>query len=237
MRKTSHADADSHLWRSLSRPVAREEPPRGLDGIWHRLRGAMARRRRSPGTYLRRAARILDLESEYANLSDARLREEAEKLRHRLRRCRETPADIDRASAIIREGSRRTFGFRHHAVQVAGALAMHDGCVAEMATGEGKTLTATIPAILAAWRGRGCHVITVNDYLAGRDSDEMGKLYTFFHLKAKAIDQESKPQERTAAYAADITYLTNKEAAADFLRDRLALGDKKNLTGQLLWDL
>ncbi len=90
-----------------------------------------------------------------------------------------SPAGLiaNRACAVIREGAQRVFGFKHHAVQVAGALAMYDGCIAEMATGEGKTLTATIPALLAAWRGRGCHVITVNDYLASRDSGEMGKLF------------------------------------------------------------
>ncbi|MDR1520561.1 MAG: hypothetical protein LBU23_10560, partial [Planctomycetota bacterium] len=231
---SSLPDAESHLWRAINRSPTREDPPKGLDSIWHKLSGVLKRRVHSPRKYLARANRILARESQYAKLGDARLREEAEKIRHVMYRSRETPADVDAACAIIREGAKRVFGFRHHAVQIAGALSMYDGCIAEMATGEGKTLTATVPATLAAWRGRGCHVITVNDYLAGRDAEEMGKLYSYFHLKAKAISQESEPEERSAAYAADITYLTNKEAAADYLRDRLALGDNKNLTGYIL---
>ncbi len=233
----SNAELDSRLWRSLNREVSREDPPKGLDSLWHKAKGIIKRRTLSPRAYLSRAERVLALEGEFTRLSDARLREEAEALRRILHRRRETTADVNRACAVIREGAQRVFGFKHHAVQVAGALAMYDGCIAEMATGEGKTLTATIPALLAAWRGRGCHVITVNDYLASRDSGEMGKLYAFFHLGAMAITQESKPDERAAAYAADITYLTNKEAAADYLRDRLALGADKNLTGYLLSEL
>lgn len=231
---SSLPDAESHLWRAINRSPAREDPPKGLDSIWHKLSGVIKRCVHSPRKYLARANRILAREPEYAKLGDARLREEAEKIRHVMHRLKETPEDIDTACAIIREGAKRVFGFRHHAVQIAGALSMHDGCIAEMATGEGKTLTATVPAILAAWRGRGCHVITVNDYLAGRDAEEMGRLYSYFHLAAKAINQESEPEARSAAYAADITYLTNKEAAADYLRDRLALGGDKDLTSYLL---
>ena len=231
---SSLPDAELHLWRAINRSPALGDHPKGLDSVWHKMAGVIKRRIHSPRKYLARAERILARESGYSKLGDARLREEAERIRHVMSRLRETPADVDAACAIIREGAKRIFGFRHHAVQIAGALAMHDGCIVEMATGEGKTLTAAIPATLAAWRGRGCHVITVNDYLAGRDAGEMGKLYGYFHLKAKAISQESAPEERSSAYAADITYLTNKEAAADYLRDRLALGANKNLTSHIL---
>jgi preprotein translocase subunit SecA len=109
-------------------------------------------------------------------------------------------------------------------VQVAGALALEAGCVAEMATGEGKTLTATLPATVAGWRGLGCHIITVNDYLARRDAEWMGRIYRFCGLTVAAVQQEMHPPQRRQAYHADITYVTNKEVTADFLRDRLALG-------------
>src|ERR1035437_3366663 len=136
--------------------------------------------------------------------------------------------------ALIREVAARKRGEKHYLVQVAGALAMVDGCVAEMATGEGKTLTATLTATIAGWRGRGCHVITVNDYLAKRDAELMGCIYEFCGLTVAYVQGETKPPERRAAYHADITYTTNKEACADFLRDRLALGAMKDLPSALL---
>src|ERR1035437_8669059 len=131
--------------------------------------------------------------------------------------------------ALIREVAARKRGEKHYLVQVAGALAMVDGCVAEMATGEGKTLTATLTATIAGWRGRGCHVITVNDYLAKRDAEWMAGIYEFCGLTVAYVQGETKPPERRAAYHADITYCTNKEVCADFLRDRLALGRLKEL--------
>src|SRR5262245_29908623 len=111
---------------------------------------------------------------------------------------------------------------------------MIDGCVAEMATGEGKTLTASLTATIAGWRGRGCHVITVNDYLAKRDAELMRSIYEFCGLSVAAIDGDMEPPERRAAYHCDITYLTNKEVCADFLRDRLALGRLRDLPAALL---
>ncbi len=235
----SSADAarDVYVWRSLGHDAVPGDLPKGLDRLWHRAAGLWKRQFVSAKSLLTRSETILGLEQRFARKTDDALRTEAEQLRASLRRGRATAEDMNLAFALIREGSQRVFGFRHHAVQVAGALAMCRGCIAEMATGEGKTLTATLPAMVAGWRGRGCHVITVNDYLAARDSEEMGKLYRFFHLKVKAITQESTPDERRRAYAADITYLTNKEAAADYLRDRLALGENKGLTGFLLTDL
>ena len=234
---SSPAGFNPGQWRSLSRSANPEEPPKGLDSLWHKANGLIKRRTLGTRAFLSRARRILGLEKRYVNLSEEKLRIEAERLRQIICRGREKAEDIDLACALIREGAYRVFGFRHHAVQVAGALAMYRGCIAEMATGEGKTLTATIPAILAGWRGRGCHVVTVNDYLAARDCEEMSKLYRFFHLRAASIIQEAKPPERLAAYQADITYLTNKEVAADYLRDRIALGANKTLSGFLLSDI
>ena len=128
----------------------------------------------------------------------------------------------------------RQIGERPFPVQVAGALALESGCVAEMATGEGKTLTATMPATVAGWRGRGCHIITVNDYLAKRDAEWMGRIYHFCGLKVAHVEQGMLDVDRRAAYAADITYCTNKEVTADFLRDRLLLGRCGGLSAALL---
>ena len=103
-----------------------------------------------------------------------------------------------------------------------------------MATGEGKTLTATMPATIAGWRGHGCHVITVNDYLARRDAEWMGRIYRFCGLTVAFIEQQMPPEKRRKAYLADITYCTNKEVTADFLRDRLVLDNSKGLGTSLL---
>lgn len=222
------------FWRPVGRRTWPEELPRGLDAWWHGAAGWLRRRALAPGRFMRRAEGVLALEKFYSGLADRDLKQAAEDLKSVFRLNRETEYDLRRAAALIREGAGRVFGFGHYQEQIAGALALAEGCVAEMATGEGKTLTAVIPAMLAAWRGRGCHVVTVNDYLADRDAGEMGRLYGFFGLKARAISQEMEPAGRRAAYQADITYLTNKEAAADFLRDRLALGPVSGLAAALL---
>jgi preprotein translocase subunit SecA len=174
------------------------------------------------------------LEKPFAEMADAALRESAAAMRERFRRGRETPADRVRAFAIVREAAFRQIGERPFPVQVAGALGLEAGCVVEMATGEGKTLTATMPATVAGWRGKGCHVVTVNDYLARRDAEWMGKIYRFCGLSVAHIEQGMEPAQRRAAYQADITYCTNKEVTADFLRDRLALGRLAGLPAVLL---
>jgi preprotein translocase subunit SecA len=174
------------------------------------------------------------LEGLFTEQSDARLREKAGEFRELFRRGRDTPTDLEQAFALVREVASRQMGERPYPVQVAGALALETGCVAEMATGEGKTLTATLPATIAGWRGRGCHVITVNDYLASRDAQWMSKIYEFCGLRVAHIEQGMKPDERRAAYQADITYCTNKEVTADFLRDQLTLGRLQSLSHALL---
>ena len=174
------------------------------------------------------------MEKTYAAMTDGKLREAAEELRARFRRGRDEGEDRTRAFALVREVASRQIGERPFPCQVAGAITIADGCVAEMATGEGKTLAATMPATVAGWRGLGCHVITVNDYLARRDAEWMGKIYSFCGVSVAYIDQEMTPPDRRAAYQADITYCTNKEVAADFLRDRLALGRLAGLSAALL---
>ncbi len=218
----------------LAEPPAYEELPKGLDAAWDAaagLAGRLVPRRRR---FLDRAAEVVALEEEFTHLSDARLREMAADFRDLFRRGRETPADLNRAFALIREIASRKVGDRPFLVQIAGAFAIDAGCVAEMATGEGKTLTATMPATIAGWRGRGCHVITVNDYLAERDAEWMGQVYGFCGLTVAHINQEMQPDERRRAYQADITYCTNKEVTADFLRDRLALGRVRGLPSALI---
>jgi preprotein translocase subunit SecA len=208
----------------LSHQPARKPLPKGLDAAWDAAAGIIGRLVPRQGRFLRRAERICAMEKTVADLGEARLREQVSELREVFRRGRDTPEDLDRAFALVREVAWRQVGERPFMVQVAGALALESGCVAEMATGEGKTLTATLPATVAGWRGLGCHIITVNDYLAGRDAEWMGGIYRFCGLNVAAVQQEMHPPQRRQAYHADITYVTNKEVTADFLRDRLALG-------------
>lgn len=215
--------------RILTRPL-----PKGLDAVCDAGIGLASRcvpRRRR---YLRRAEVILDLEKRYAQMTDARLRQAARELQSTYRLNRDTVADLEQTFAIVREVAFRQIGERPFLVQVAGALALHDGAVAEMATGEGKTLAATMAVTVTAWRGKGCHVITVNDYLARRDAEWMGGIYRFCGLTVAHIEQETSHEERKKAYKADITYCTNKEVAADYLRDRLVLGRVRGLCSTLI---
>ena len=211
------------MWRMLTQRSGGKELPRGLDAAWDAAGGLIRRLVPFRERFLRRAERIVRLEKSWCVLSDARLRAAAEELRAVFRRSRQTPADVDNAFALVREVAWRQLGEKPFLVQVAGALAIEAGCVAEMATGEGKTLAATMPAAVAGWQGRGCHVITVNDYLARRDAEWMGGIYAACGLTVAHVEQGMNTLERRAAYGADITYCTNKEVTADFLRDRIEL--------------
>ncbi len=184
--------------------------------------------------FLRRAKKVLAFEKHFSQMNDANLRNAAVELREIFRCHRDKHSDLERAFALVREVAFRQIGEMPFPVQIAGALALHNGCIAEMATGEGKTLTATMPATVAGWRGRGCHIITVNDYLAQRDAEWMGRIYRFCGLRVAHIEQAMSPDDRRAAYMSDITYCTNKEVSADFLRDRLALGRLRGLSSALL---
>jgi len=211
-----------------------EELPKGLDGLWDRAAGILANVTPRKSRFLRLADRVLAHEKDLTDLSDAKLKEAGTLLRERFLRSRDTREDLLRAFAVVREAAFRQNGEKHFKVQVAGALALQAGCIAEMATGEGKTLTATLAATVAGWRGRGCHVITVNDYLAKRDAEWMGRIYGFFGLSTAYVEAGMPPPQRRQAYRADITYCTNKEVTADFLRDRLALGTLRGLPMALL---
>ena len=186
-------------------------------------------------------AAAADLAGQVATMSDAALAAEARALGRTLRvsQCRD-PDALAMAFALICEASGRTLGMRHYPVQMIGALVMLDGKLAEMQTGEGKTLTATLAATTAALTGWPVHVVTVNDYLAERDAETMQPLYAFFGLSVGVVTSGMAFADRQQQYAADITYCTNKELAFDYLKDRIVVGQKGanihrkmgNLTGQ-----
>ena len=164
---------------------------------------------------------INKMEPEMKAKSDAELREMTEILKGRLA-AGETLDDIlTTAFAVVREAAVRVLGQRHYDVQLIGGIVLHQGRIAEMKTGEGKTLVSTLPTYLNALEGKGVHVVTVNDYLAKRDSEWMGKVFRFLGLSVGVIIHDMKPAERKAAYACDITYGTNNELGFDYLRDNM----------------
>src|SRR5262245_34418732 len=164
---------------------------------------------------------INDLETEIGRLSDLELAEMTPKFRQRLTEG-ETPDDVlPEAFAVVREAAKRVLSMRHYDVQLVGGMVLHQGKIAEMKTGEGKTLVATLPAYLNALEGKGVHIVTVNDYLAGRDSEWMGKVYRLLGLTVGCIQHPLTDAERRVAYAADITYGTNNEFGFDYLRDNM----------------
>ncbi len=227
----------SATWQMLSRPANDRPLPRGLDAAWQMGVGLLGRPWPRQRGFLHRARKVLAWEGHFAPMSDHRLSAAAAELRERFRRGRDCTGDIEQAFALVREVAARQLGERPFLVQVAGALALATGHIVEMATGEGKTLTATMPAVVAGWRGRGCHIVTVNDYLAQRDAEWMGKVYRCCGLRVGYVQQGMDPNGRRAAYQADITYGTNKEITADFLRDRLVLGRHRGLSSALLAQL
>ena len=210
------------------------ELPKGLDAAWDAASGIVRKLAPRRRRFLAMAKKVLAHEKHYKDLADSKLREQAQAFREVFLRGRDTRDTLYRAFALVREVAARKLGERHYLVQVAGALALNAGCIAEMATGEGKTLTATLTATINGWRGRGCHVITVNDYLAKRDAEWMSQIYGFCGLRTAYIEGQMPQPPRRQAYQADITYCTNKEVCADFLRDRLALGSLRGLPMALL---
>ena len=166
---------------------------------------------------------VMALEEEYRALTDEQLQAKTAEFRQRLQNG-ETEDDIlPEAFATVREAADRVLGMRPFRVQVLGGIVLHQGRIAEMKTGEGKTLVATMPAYLNALCGEGVHVVTVNDYLARRDSEWMGKVYRFLGLSVGLIVHDLEPEERRAAYACDITYGTNNELGFDYLRDNMVI--------------
>ena len=193
----------------------------GLRERWARLQGSPVEY--DLGLYEGALAAIGALEPELQALEEAALRARAARLREAVRGGAALDAVRDEAFAVTREAARRVLGLRPFDVQVVAALALHRGSVVEMQTGEGKTLAAVMPASLEAFAGRGVHVLTFNDYLARRDAEWMGPIYRALGLTVGWVASGMAPAERRRAYAADVTYVTAREAGFDHLRDRLAM--------------
>jgi len=168
-------------------------------------------------------ARINALEPEFEKLSDEALRAKTDEFKQRVAAGESLDKLLPEAFAVVREGAKRVLGMRHYDVQLIGGMVLHSGRIAEMRTGEGKTLVGTLPVYLNALEGKGVHVVTVNDYLARRDSAQMGKLYGFLGLSTGVVWPGMDHADKHVAYAADITYGTNNEFGFDYLRDNMAL--------------
>ena len=168
------------------------------------------------------AEHINTLEPDYVDMTDAELRAQTDAFRQRLEDGETLDHLLPEAFAVVREAAKRTLGQRHFDVQLMGGAALHMGNIAEMKTGEGKTLVSTLPTYLNALSGNGVHVVTTNDYLARRDSEWMGRVHRFLGLKVDVILAQMRPDDRRRAYAADITYGTNNEFGFDYLRDNMA---------------
>src|SRR5688572_19844525 len=224
-----------------------------IQGILRKIFGS--RNDRLLRQYMRQVRAVNALEPQMQKLSDAELRAKTDELRARVReRLAQAPAKpaegaekaaavskdagaaerrealeevLPEAFAVVREAGRRTLNMRHFDVQILGGIALHNGKIGEMRTGEGKTLVATLPAYLNSLAGEGVHIVTVNDYLAARDADWMGKIYRFLGLTVGVnlafhdMEVEERQQAKRAAYAADITYGTNNEFGFDYLRDNM----------------
>ena len=176
---------------------------------------------RSLKAYQRRVPQINALEPAMEALSDEALRAKTAEFREKLVAGATLDDILPEAFAVVREASKRTLGQRHFDVQLVGGMVLHDGKIAEMKTGEGKTLVATLPVYLNAISGRGVHVVTVNDYLAKRDADWMGQIYNFLGLSVGVIVHGLDDEQRKKAYDCDITYGTNNELGFDYLRDNM----------------
>lgn len=172
-------------------------------------------------TYRKTVERINGLEPKFEKLSDDELRAQTAEFKRRVADGESLDSILPEAFAVVREGSKRVMKMRHFDVQMVGGLALHNGKVAEMRTGEGKTLTATLPVYLNALTGKGVHVVTVNDYLASRDAQWMGRLYNFLGLTVGINLPQAPREEKQAAYGSDITYGTNNEYGFDYLRDNM----------------
>ncbi|MEM6457806.1 MAG: hypothetical protein AAF710_00275 [Planctomycetota bacterium] len=215
--------AERQRWRDdASRPEP-GKPLRHADAAYDWFASRFATLRSPTRRYLRLAERVLTLEPTLRDRSASGLSAEVEEMRASARTGRLSQAfERVRALAVVREAARRAWGLSAYREQVAGAYALLDGRLTEMATGEGKTLVAALAAAVTGGRGRGCHVVTVNDYLAQRDAEWAEPFFELCGLRVGYVVNDTAPPDRAAAYAADVTYTTHQNAAADFLRDQLA---------------
>ncbi len=183
--------------------------------------------------YARTVADINALEIEMQSLSDEELSAKTEFFRENLKQNKEAEGLLTEAFAVVREASQRTLGLRHYDVQLIGGMVLNEGNISEMATGEGKTLVATLPAYINALAGDGVHIVTVNDYLARRDAEWMGKVFNFLGLEVGVVTSGMSGEEKQAAYSCDITYATNNELGFDYLRDNMAFSQDQKMQKKL----
>ena len=169
------------------------------------------------------ADKVESYREEYGKLSDEQLKGKTKEFKERLSKGETLNDLLPEAYATVREAAKRVLGMEHYRVQIIGGIILHQGRIAEMKTGEGKTLVSTLPAYLNALTGDGVHIVTVNDYLAKRDSEWMGKVYRYLGMSVGLIIHELDNGERREAYAADITYGTNNELGFDYLRDNMVV--------------
>lgn len=192
-----------------------------IGSLWRRALKKFSKNERFLGRLRGAVEKINALEPAYERLSDDELRAKTDAFKKRLKEGAPLNSLLVEAFATVREASKRTLGQRHFDVQLMGGMVLHRGMITEMKTGEGKTLVATLPVYLNALTGKGVHVVTVNDYLARRDAEEMGRIYKFLGMSVGCIVHDLDDDERRQAYAADITYGTNNEYGFDYLRDNM----------------
>jgi preprotein translocase subunit SecA len=221
---------NDELWAVFDARRVKASELRGLDMMANGVIGYVKNRVPVLSALKAQAARIEKLEPEIHDLSSSRFREEVATIRDDVRVGELEGPLLERAVAITREAVVRAVGKRPFPVQLMGALSMIRGAVAEMATGEGKTLTAAMAASIWAWNGRPVHVITVNDYLVQRDAETMGPIYELLGHKVGFVTHETTPPERIDNYRRGVVYITSKELVADFLRDQIALGNLRTST-------
>ena len=188
-------------------------------------------------SYDKTVSLINDLEPKYHEMSDEELRAQTKVLRGRIQAGEKEKNVLPDAFALVREGAKRAIGLRHFDVQLIGGMVLNNGQIAEMKTGEGKTLVATLALYLKALHGRGAHLITVNDYLASRDAKWMGRVYEFLGLSVGIIQHDMTDEERRAAYACDITYVTNSELGFDYLRDNMKFSKNQQVLRPLFFGI
>ncbi len=183
--------------------------------------------------YSSQVAKINSLEEDMQSLSDDELSSTTNKLKQRIQNKESLDSILPEAFAVVREASQRTLGLRHYDVQLIGGMVLHEGCISEMGTGEGKTLVATLPAYVNAICGHKVHIVTVNDYLASRDAEWMGRVFSFLGLTVGTSISGMSGEEKQQAYSCDITYATNNELGFDYLRDNMAFSSDQKMLQEL----
>jgi preprotein translocase subunit SecA len=226
---------ESKIWAAHSEKIHLKPLPTGLDAFYKYSLGIILQIVPYRFFFLARAKKILKLDKKYSKLSEEELKNCLLEFREIFILGKEDNRILDETFAAVREVCFRTLKMKPYKVQIAGAIAIEKGFIAEMSTGEGKTLTAVMPAVIAGWRGRGCHIMSSNSYLACRDAEDMAPVYEYCGLKVKSLaPDDNDTAVRKKAYIADITYCTSGDVAADLLRDQLTMGEGNSPLNELL---